>query len=157
MFIVNPPAEVKQRIEEELQDEQNEDQGLLDIDFLEFTELEEDELEDEFLEDTSELDINELDVEFLIDLLDIVDSSDLFDTLGEFDIKGAMRGLNDESQYNVFLRDGDLVLYRNVNGLIEIQFAAGGNFTLETITGTWEGIITGNDAEDIIVRINQQN
>lgn len=157
MFIVNPPAEVKQRIEEELQDEQNEDQGLLDIDFLEFTELEEDELEEEFLEETSELDIDELSVEFLIDVLDIVDSGDLFDTLGEFDIKGAMRGLNDESQYNVFLRDGDLVLYRNVNGLIEIQFAAGGNFTLETITGTWEGVITGNDAEDIIVRINQQN
>ena len=157
MFIVNPPAEVNQRIEEELQDEQNEDQGLLDIDFLEFTELEEDELEEEFLEETSELDIDELSVEFLIDVLDIVDSGDLFDTLGEFDIKGAMRGLNDESQYNVFLRDGDLVLYRNVNGLIEIQFAAGGNFTLETITGTWEGVITGNDAEDIIVRINQQN
>ena len=33
MFIVNPPSEVKQAIEEELADEQNEDQGLLDIDF----------------------------------------------------------------------------------------------------------------------------
>ena len=43
MFIVNPPEEVKQRIEEELQDEQDEDQGILDIDFLDFTELEEDE------------------------------------------------------------------------------------------------------------------
>jgi len=155
MFIVNPPPEVKQRIEEELQDEQDEDQGILDIDFLEFNELEEDELEDDQLEEFSELDVDELDVEFLLDFLAIVDSADLFDTLGEFDIKGARRGLNDESQFNVFLRDGNLVLYRNVNGVIEIEFAAGGNFTLDTTTPGYQGIITGNDAEDIIVIINQ--
>ena len=155
MFIVNPPPEVKQRIEEELQDEQDEDQGILDIDFLEFNELEEDELEEDELEEFSELDVDELDVEFLLDFLAIVDSADLFDTLGEFDIRGARRGLNDESQFNVFLRDGNLVLYRNVNGVIEIEFAAGGNFTLDTTTPGYQGIITGNDAEDIIVIINQ--
>ena len=155
MFIVNPPQEIKERLEEELQDEQNEDQGLLDIDFLEFNELEEDELAEDELDEFSELDIDELDVEFLLDFLSVVDSADLFDTLGEFDIKGATRGLNDESQFNVFLRDGNLVLYRNVNGVIEIEFAAGGNFTLDTTTPGYQGIITGNDAEDIIVIINQ--
>tara|TARA_B100001063_G_scaffold163411_1_gene152482 strand:+ start:137 stop:1243 length:1107 start_codon:yes stop_codon:yes gene_type:complete len=155
MFIVNPPAEVKQQIEEELADEQNEDQGLLDIDFLEFNELEEDELAEDELDDFNELDIDELDVEFLIDVLDIVDSGDLFDTLGEFDLKGARRGLNDESQYNVFLRDGDLVLYRNVNGLIEITIGAAGSFTLETDTPTWQGLIIGNDGDDIDIRIKQ--
>ena len=155
MFIVNPPQEVKDAIEEQLKDEQNEDQGLLEIDFLEFNELEEDALEEDELDEFSELDIDELDVEFLLDFLSIVDSSDLFDTLGEFDIKGATRGLNDESQFNVFLRDGNLVLYRNVNGVIEIEFAAGGNFTLDTTTPGYQGIITGNDAEDIIVIINQ--
>ncbi len=155
MFIVNPPSEVKQAIEEELADEQNEDQGLLDIDFLEFNELEEDELAEDELDDFNELDIDELDVEFLIDVLDIVDSGDLFDVLGEFDIKGARRGLNDESQYNVFLRDGDLVLYRNVNGLIEITIGAGGSFVLETDTPTWQGLIVGNDGEDIDIRIKQ--
>ena len=155
MFIVNPPQEVKQAIEEELADEQNEDQGLLDIDFLEFNELEEDELAEDELDDFNELDIDELDVEFLIDVLDIVDSGDLFDTLGEFDLKGATRGLNDESQYNVFLRDGDLVLYRNVNGLIEITIGAAGSFTLETDTPTWQGLIIGNDGDDIDIRIKQ--
>ncbi len=155
MFIVNPPQEVKQAIEEDLADEQNEDQGLLDIDFLEFNELEEDELAEDELDEFNELDIDELDVEFLIDVLDIVDSGDLFDTLGEFDLKGARRGLNDESQYNVFLRDGDLVLYRNVNGLIEITIGAGGSFTLETDTPTWQGLIIGNDGDDIDIRIKQ--
>ena len=155
MFIVNPPTEVKQAIEEELADEQDEDQGILDIDFLEFNELEEDELAEEELDDFNELDIDELDVEFLIDVLDIVDSGDLFDTLGEFDIKGARRGFNDESQYNVFLRDGDLVLFRNVNGLIEITIGAGGSFALETDTPTWQGLIIGNDGDDIDIRIKQ--
>ena len=155
MFIVNPPEDIKQQIEEELADEQNEDQGLLDIDFLEFNELEEDELEEDELEDFTELDIDELDVEFLIDVLDIVDSGDLFDTLGEFDIKGARRGLNDESQYNVFLRDGDLVLYRNVQGLIEITIATGNSFTIETDTPSWQGVIIGNDGDGIDIRIKQ--
>ena len=157
MFIVNPPEEVKRQVEEDLQDEQNEDQGILDIDFLDFAELEEDELEEDQLEDTTELDINELDVEFLVDVLDQIDSGDLFDTIGEFDLKGASRGLNKESQYNVFLRDGNLVLYRNVNGVIEVEIGAGGNFTLYTRTPTWDGIITGNDGEDIEIVIRQLN
>ncbi len=105
----------------------------------------------------SELDIDELDVEYLVDVLDIIDSADLFDTLGEFDIKGAARGFNEESQYNVYLQDGDLVLYRNVNGLIRIKFGAGGSFTLATNTPTWNGDIYGNDGEDIYIYINQQN
>ena len=155
MFIVQPPKEVRDRIEEEVDNDNNKDQGLLDIDFLEFTELEEDELEEDALDESSELDVDELDIELLVDVLDIMSSEDLFDTLGEFDIKGAMRGFNDESQYNVFLRDGDLVFYRNVGTGIEIQFETGANFTLDTTTPTWEGVITGNDAEDIMVIINQ--
>ena len=155
MFIVNPPSEVKQAIEEDLADEQNEDQGILDIDFLEFNELEEDELAEDELDDFNELDIDELDVDFLINVLDIVDSGDLSDILGEFDIEGARRGLNEQSQYNVFLRDGDLVLYRNVNGLIEITIGAGGSFVLETDTPTWQGLISGNDGDAIDIRIKQ--
>ena len=155
MFIVQPPKEVRDRIREEVEDDNDKDQGLLDIDFLEFTELEEDELNEDIFEETTELDINELDVEFLIDVLEIIAAEDLYDTMGEFDIHGAMRGFNDESQYNVFMRSGDLVFYRSVEGTIEIQFEAGANFTLDTITPTWEGVITGNDAEDIMVIIKQ--
>jgi hypothetical protein len=157
MFIVSPPEEVKERIKEEIADNANEDQGLLDIDFLEFTELEEDALEEDQLDEFSELDIDELDVEFLVDVLDIIDSSELFDNLGEFDIKGAARGFNEQSQYNVYLEDSNLVLYRNVNGKIRIKIGAGGNFTLNTITPTWDGIITGNEGEDVLIYINQVN
>ena len=157
MFIVAPPPEVEDQIKEEMADDADQDKGLLDIDFLEFDELEKDELEETEASDFNELDIDELNVEYLVDVLDIIDSSDLFDTLGEFDIKGASRGFNDESQFNVFLQDGNLVLYRNINGTIRITIAAGGNFTLDTITPTWEGIITGNESEDILIYINQVN
>ena len=157
MFIVSPPPEVKEKIREEMADDANEDQGLLDIDFLEFTELEKDELEEDELDEFSELDIDELDVEFLVDVLDIIDSSDLFDTLGEFDIKGATRGFNEESQFNVFLQDGSLVLYRNINGSIRLKIGAGGNFTIDAYTPTWDGIITGNEGDDILIYINQVN
>ena len=34
MFIVNPPTEVREQIEEEAQDDLNQDQGILDVDFL---------------------------------------------------------------------------------------------------------------------------
>ncbi len=157
MFIVAPPPEVEDQIKEEMADEQDKDGGLLDVDFLEFDELEKDELEESEPSDFNELDIDELSVDYLVDVLDIIDSSDLFDTLGEFDLKGVSRGFNEESQFNVFLQDGNLVLYRNINGVIRIKISAGGNFTLDTITPTWEGIITGNESEDILIYINQVN
>ena len=74
MFIVNPPPEVKKQLEDNYRDEQNQDQGILDVDFLEFNELETDALADttEDLE-FSELDIDFLDVDFLVDVLDVVE------------------------------------------------------------------------------------
>ena len=59
MFIVNPPQEVKQAIEDQVADDLNEDQGLLDVDFLEFNELEGDAgLSNDALDEFSELDID---------------------------------------------------------------------------------------------------
>ena len=55
----------------------NEDQGVLDVDFLEFNELEKD--YDDYAEDPdydargSRLDIDYLDVDFLTDVLDVVE------------------------------------------------------------------------------------
>ena len=157
MFIVSPPPAVAERIQEEMADEANEDQGLLDIDFLEFTELEEDELEEDELEDFTELDIDELSVDFLVDVLNIIDNSDVLNTIGEFNVKGASKGFNIKSQWNVFLQDGDLVLYRSVNGVISVKIGAAGNFALEAITPTWDGLITGNEGDDILIYINQVN
>ena len=169
MFIVNPPTEVKQAIEEQAQDDLNQDQGILDVDFLEFNELEQDALEDtkEDLE-FSELDIDMLDVDFLTDLLDVVEEltrttvtlADVQQTsgTGAIQLSGAVIGFNKDSQYNVFVQDGDLYLYRNVNGVIEIIIAQGNSGFIETNVDGYQGIIEfGNGDPTIEIIINQGN
>ena len=76
MFIVAPPQEVREIVEEQVRDDTNQDQGILDVDFLEFNELEGDidtYTEGETLDGTSRLDIDYLDVDFLTDVLDVVE------------------------------------------------------------------------------------
>ena len=167
MFIVNPPTEIREQIEEGYQDEQNQDQGILDVDFLEFNELEQDALENtkgdlEF----SELDIDFLDVDFLTDLLDVIEELEkttvsLGDEQAEtgvagFALKGATVGFNKDSQYNVFEQDGDLVFFRNVNGVINIIITAGGSGFLETEVEGYSGIITFGRGDGIEIVIRQQ-
>jgi len=166
MFIVNPPTEIREQIEEGYQDEQNQDQGLLDVDFLEFNELEQDALENtkgdlEF----SELDIDFLDVDFLTDLLDVIEELEkttvsLGDAQAEtgvsgFALQGANVGFNKDSQYNVFEQDGNLVFFRNVNGVINIVIAAGGSGILETNVEGYSGVITFGRGDGIEIVINQ--
>ena len=165
MFIVNPPTEIRNQLEEDYSDEQNEDQGLLDIDFLEFNELEQDTLEDtkgdlEF----SELDIDLLDVDFLTDLLDVIEELDKVvagsqevsaTSIGSVDIKGAEFGFNKDSQYNIFEEDGDIVLYRVVNGTIRIKLDPGARASIETLVEGYEGIICLNGCDDTIIVIRQ--
>ena len=168
MFIVNPPPEVKKQMEDAYRDEQDEDQGILDVDFLEFNELETDALEDtaEDLE-FSELDIDFLDVNFLVDVLDVVDElvktknklKDVQQTSGaDIQLDGASIGFNSDSQYNIFQRDGDLVFFRTINGIIEIVIQNGNSGSLETVTDSYSGIIefgSGDKAIEIFIR--QQN
>ena len=168
MFIVNPPSEIRNQIEENYQDENDQDQGILDVDFLEFNELEQDALENtkgdlEF----SELDIDFLDVDYLTDLLDVIEELEkttvsLGDTQAQtgtatFALQGATVGFNKDSQYNVFEQDGDLVFFRNVNGVINIIIAAGNSGTLETDVEGYSGIITFGRGEGIEIYINQSN
>ena len=166
MFIVNPPTEIREAIEEGYEDEQNQDQGLLDVDFLEFNELESDALADTMAEDFSELDIDYLDVDFLTDLLDVIEELEKTTvSLGDeqvaagvagFALKGATVGFNKDSQYNVFEQDGDLVFFRSVNGVINIVIAAGGSGFLETDVEGYSGIITfgRGDGIEIVIRQN---
>lgn len=164
MFIVAPPAEVRQAIEDQAADDQNEDQGLLDIDFLEFNELEADELEDT-TEDLSysELDIDLLNVDFLTDLLDIIEALDATMARDQpqqgddfsVQLRGAEMGLNSDSQYNIFTEDNMIVFYRNVNGTIRITLASNANVTIETRVEGYEGIIDLNEGSNSFIQIIQ--
>lgn len=164
MFIVSPPQEVKEAIEEDLADNANKDQGLLDIDFLEFNELEYDYLEEDALEFT-ELDIDYLDVDFLTDVLDVVE--ELVKTTAALDdraiagtslgaqLKGAAFGLNSDSQYNVYEDSGKIVFYRQVEGTIRLVFAVDASVKIDTEVDGYSGIIDLNQGQDSIIVIKQ--
>jgi hypothetical protein len=164
MFIVSPPQEVRDRIAEELNENENEDTGLLDIDFLAFNELEADELEDSTENlNTSELDINLLDVDFLTDLLDVIEALDSTmardqpQSTDNFSVqlRGATMGINSDSQYNIFTRDNQIVFYRSVNGTINIVLANNANVTIETKVEGYEGILDLNEGNNSFIQIIQ--
>ena len=153
-------------IEEAVQDDLEQDKGLLDVDFLEFNELEGDAgLSQNELDEFREIDINALDVDFLPDLLDVIEElirtteklEDAQQVSGAFRLDGAIAGFNKDSQYNIFEEDGDIVFYRSVNGTIRLQLEMDSSVRLDTFTETWEGTILLNGGDDIIIVITQRN
>ena len=164
MFIVSPPPEVQEAIEEEMANDANNDQGLLDIDFLEFNELEYDALEEDALEFT-ELDIDYLDVDFLTDLLDVVE--ELIKTTAALDdkaisgsslgaqLKGASFGLNPDSQYNIYEQSGKIYFYRSVEDTIQLIFSVDASVKIDTEVEGYSGIIDLNGGNDSIIVIKQ--
>ena len=165
MFIVNPPKEVREAIEETIQDEQNKDMGILDMDYLAFDGLDgtiEDYIEEE---ETTRLDYDFLQSDLLVDLLDVIE--ELIRTMGELEdvqadsgsgdiiLKGAVWGNNSDSQYTIFREDGGIVFYRDVNGVISLKFANGGSIRVETEVEGYGGIITADGGDDINVFIKQ--
>ena len=164
MFIVNPPAEIKQEIQESAQE--NKDSGILVVDFLEFNELEQDALKNTEVDlEFSELDIDLLDVDFLRDLLDVVEELEkttvkLADTqtasTGSVNLKGASIGKNPDSQYNVFIEDNGIVFFRDVQGIIKIKVPIDGSTKLVTNVSGYEGIIDIEGGNDSIIVITQE-
>ena len=167
MFIVNPPEEIAQAIEDQRVQEARFDYGKLDADFLAFDELDKD--YEDYLEedDFTRLDYDALGGDFLVDLLDIIEElertmGDLSDQqastgMGKATLKGATYGLNNDSQYNIFNEDGGLVFYRDVNGVISLRFLSGGGITVDTEVDGYKGIITADGGGDIVVVIKQSN
>tara|TARA_B110000503_G_scaffold131478_1_gene206156 strand:+ start:813 stop:1970 length:1158 start_codon:yes stop_codon:yes gene_type:complete len=164
MFIVSPPPEVKEQMEDDLNRELDADQGLLDVDFLEFDGLDQDYLQNDELA-FSELDIDMLNVDFLVDLLDVVEelirtTDNLEDKQdsggGAISLKGAAVGFNTDSQYNIFAQDGNVVFYRNVNGQISLTMDSGANATITTFADGYAGTILLNGGEDVVIVITQK-
>ena len=165
MFIVNPPQEIRQEIEEGLNE--NQDSGILDVDFLEFNELEADALKDtEVNLEYSELDIDFLEADFLRDLLDVIEELEattvkLVDqqattSVGGVRLSGATIGKNNDSQYNIFVEDGGLVFYRDVQGVIRIKVPIDSSTKLITNVEGYEGTIDLEGGSDSIIVITQE-
>lgn len=166
MFIVSPPDEVTEAIQEQLLDDAEVDMGSLDADFLEFDELEKSYDDYAGGEVYTRLDYDSLGADFLVDLLDEVEA--LVSTMGDLEdmqdgrggpirLTGAKWGMNQDSQYAVFEEDGGIVFYRDVDGVIALNFLTGGSIRLDTEVDGYAGIITADGGDDILVVIRQSN
>ena len=167
MFIVNPPREVREAIEEQLADENNDDMGALDVDYLAFDELEKD--FDDYADEGeyTRLDFDALSGDYLTDVQDVVE--ELIRTMAELEdvqdsqgsgkarLVNAKWGYNTDSQYSVFEEDGGIVFHRNVNGVISIRFLTGGGISLFTDVNGYKDTITADGGEEINVFVTQQD
>jgi len=166
MFIVSEPDEIRQAIEEQIQERQG-------ADYLAFTDLDVDLLEENILEDDreadlefTELDINFLDVDLLQDLLEIIEVTvDLDeetaaqDSAGSTvaDIRGTINpGFDPQTSFNTIIDQGagDIWFYRDNNGIISIRIPISSQATIDTdVDGkTGQIIVNGGGSINIIIR-----
>ena len=164
MFIVQPPKEVENAIDE--QEEEN--QG---IDYLAFNDLDIDFLEENLLEDDfqnlefSELDIDYLNIDFLLNFMDVIDTSLDLDPVGEDKlaagpdkITGTLNpGFDNVTFYNTIIEDSGILFLRIIDGQgkISIRIPAGSNARIESDVEPQKSIICVNDCSDINIYIRQ--
>ena len=165
MFIVSEPAEITVAKDEQLQELKG-DGGLLDFDGLDANAIEQDVLADttEDLEYT-ELDIDFLNVDFLKDLLDIVETQvdALAETGGDSGtgsnkLIGAIFGLNPDSQFNIIPDyEGKVFFIRQASNNINIKLARGSQAELNIRdSDLGETIVCLSSCENNIITITQE-
>lgn len=165
MFIVSEPAEIKQAIQEQVEEKQG-------VDYLAFTDLDFDALEENILEDDkeadlefTELDINFLDVDLLQDLLEIMEVTVDLATAGTSDgaegfdgasIVGTSPGFDKETSFNTIIDQGagTIWFYRDNNGIISVRIpiSAGARIDSEVDGKTGTIIVNGGGSINIIIR-----
>ena len=164
LFIVAPPAEVTQAVQETRTE--NSASNILTADFLEFNELETDYLKEDKDWTFSELDIDLLDVDFLQDLLAVIEEGDLLqrkrgsgaEGFDGVEIEGTAPGFDKDSQYNTMVDDtGQIWFYREVTGIISIRLPISANARVQTITDEKESIIKVGDGQSVSIIITQVN
>ena len=168
MFIVSEPAEITVAKDEQIQELQG-DAGLLDFNGLDADALEIESLDDNTRDnyEFTELDINFLDVEFLKDLLTILE--DNIDSLGnELDdnsgdgtdkLIGTRFGNDPNTQFNSFAEyDGKIFLLRQISNTIGIKLEKGSTARVEIFDeDNGEDLICLNSCDGIYISITQND
>ena len=162
MFIVAPPQEIKEVVEEE---SKSSDRGNS---LLDFNELDQDLLKEEWEEEDleyTELDMDLLDVDFLQDVLVTIEEVNILkrstqsanNATGTADIQGTVLGFDKETQYNTLIDQGmgQIWFYREVNGIISVKIPIDSNTTLRSENEGKENLITVGDGQSIVIIIRQ--
>jgi len=160
MFIVSPPKEVDEAVEE--QASQSDNQSSI----LDFTELDTDYLADDFLAEDdleyNELDRDLLDVDFLQDVLVAIEEIDILkrstsSAQGNNFFTGTKIGFDKTSQYSSIIDTGtgQIWFYRDVNGVISARIPISSNTTLDTTNEGKRNVITVGDGQSVVIIINQ--
>ena len=162
MFIVAPPQEIKEVVEEESKSSEG-GNSLLD-----FTELDQDLLKEEWEEEDleyTELDMDLLDVDFLQDVLVAIEEVNILkrstqsanNATGTADIQGTNLGFDKDTQYNTIIDQGmgQIWFYREVNGIISVKIPIDSNTTLRSENEGKENLITVGDGQSIVIIIRQ--
>lgn len=163
MFIVAEPKQITEAKEEQVQELKG-DNGLLDFDGLDANAIEQDVLADTTEDlDYTELDIDFLNVDFLVDLLNIVettgDKKDKGDSgSGTNKLIGAVYGNNPSNQFNIIPDlDGKVFFLRQVSNTISIKLAKGSPAQLDIRDSEiGDTIICLSNCENIMITITQE-
>ena len=157
MLIVNPPKENINVTEKSVSSGSN---NLLDVDYLEFEDLDIDYLASDDLEFT-ELDINYLDVNFLEDLLDIiqdVNELDQTETLlqASLDLKGTTLGFDPDTQINTFTTDNTITFIRALENTVRVDLDKNNAYTVILVQNgkSTQIIVNGGSSSTITIKQN---
>ena len=158
MLIVSPPKEEYSLAEESVSDSNS---NILDVDYLEFEDLDVDLLKDDSLEFT-ELDINYLDVNFLEDLLDIIEEVNELDETEsilrtDINLKGTQVGFDPNTQINTFITDQQISFFRSIEQTVRIDLDKAGAYTVILIQDGKSTQLIVNGGGDSVIKITQSN
>tara|TARA_R110000787_G_scaffold1203_7_gene4326 strand:- start:344 stop:1429 length:1086 start_codon:yes stop_codon:yes gene_type:complete len=159
LLIVSPPDEIVEVVEEQSGTVSN----LLDVDFLEETELDENELdENELDEEIGRLDIDLLNVDFLTDLLDIIEVSVTKEDskASEIDgvrIEGILAGFDQQNQTYTFVEGEVLTIFRSVENTFDLELDKEGAYNISVLTAGKAIEITINGGGENAIYINQSH
>ena len=162
LLIVNPPDEVQQAIDEQAQSSTN----VLDVDFLEENDLDDDSdlSKDELQEEITRLDIDLLAVDFLQDLLEMIETvsagrRDEGDA-GELDgvkIEGIIPGFDQNAQVYTFVEGEFFTLFRQVENTIDLELDKAGGYNIQILSaGRLITVVLNGGGENEII-INQSD
>tara|TARA_Y100000004_G_scaffold161944_1_gene190328 strand:- start:379 stop:1470 length:1092 start_codon:yes stop_codon:yes gene_type:complete len=159
LLIVNPPDEVQEAVDEQSGTSSN----VLDTDLLEENDLDDDSdlSKDELQEEITRLDIDLLAVDFLQDLLEIIeDLGKKEEEVSELDgvrLEGIIAGFDQNAQVYTFVEGEVLSLVRQVENTIDLELDKTGGYNIEILSaGKQISIRTNGGGENEII-INQSD